>query len=184
MRRSKTQPGTAPWWTPLTRQRSHRLIDLMLGAFLLVGVAFWLGSLSPILAVGLVMAVAGFYLAGLARGERERRDAVAPPISPVRQGDDALDALDALLANAPPIPLTDLVRVDAGELISLVEAASVEVTALGLPDRAHDLRRAALSGRQVPFTGQRRVDRRRVQKLLDALRQDGAHHAAADDRRR
>jgi hypothetical protein len=151
----------------LTRHRPHRLIDLLLGAFLLASVAFWIGSLSPVLGIGVVVAVVGTYLAGLAQRERDRTTRVAVPASSVDRDGDALGALGELLAEAPPIPLTDWVRVDAPEVIPLVEAASAELTAAGLPDRAHDLTRVILGGRHIPLTGQLRVARRRAQRLLD-----------------
>jgi hypothetical protein len=181
MRPSKLRPSPTSWWTPLTRRRPNQLIDLLLGVLLLASVAAWVGSLSPVLAIGIVVAVAGTYLAGHARREGDEAKQVTVSASSVGQGTDALDALDKRLAEAPPIPLTDWVRVDAAEVLPLVEAAVMEVTALGLPDQAHDLTRTILGGRQVPLTGQLRVDRRRARRLLDALRSDGALRLATDD---
>lgn len=180
MKPSELQPSSTHWWTPFTRHRSHRVTDLLLGVPLLVSVAIWVGSLSSVLAAGIVAAVVGSYLVGLAREEPDRTQRVAVPVSSVHQGGNALEALDELLAEAPPIPLTDLVRVDAGEIIPLVEAAGAEVSASGRPDQAHDLTRVVLGDRQIPFTGQLRVDRRRAKRLLDALRPSEAPHLAAD----
>lgn len=181
MKPSKLQPGPAHWWTPFTRHRSHRLTDLLLGVPLLVSVAIWVGSLSSVLAAGIVAAVVGSYLVALAREEPDRKQRVAVSVSSGHQGDDALDALGELLAEAPSIPLTDWVRVDASKAVPLVEAADAEVSASGRPDQAHDLARAILGDRQIPFTGQLRVNRRRAERLLDALRQSEAPHLAADD---
>lgn len=47
----------------LTRHRPHRLIDLLLGLFLLIPVVSWIGSVSPLLAAAVFVTVAGFYLA-------------------------------------------------------------------------------------------------------------------------
>jgi hypothetical protein len=181
MKPSKLQPSPTPWWAPFTRHRSHRLTDLLLGALFLASVAFWVGSLSSVLAAGLVVAAVGSYIASLARRERDRTKRVAVSASSVSRSRDALDALDELLAKAPPIPLTDLVRVDAGEVFPLVEAAGAELAASGLPDQAHDLTRVILGDCQIPLTGQLRVNRRRAQRLLDALRSSGTPHLAADD---
>jgi len=86
-----------------------------------------------------------------------------------------------LLAEAPPIPLTDWVRVDAAELVPLVEEADAEAAASGLPDQAHELTRVVLGDGQVPLNGQLRVDRRRAKKLLDALRSAGPPTVTAGD---
>jgi hypothetical protein len=170
MKPSKLQPSRTSWWTPFTKQRPHRLIDLLLGVFLLASVVSWVGSLSPLLAVGIVVVAVGFYLSSLAHRERVQAKRGAVSVSPVARGGDALAALEELLAEAPPIPLTDWVRVDAGKAIRLVEAAGVEVAASGLPDQAHDLTRVILGDRQIQLTGQLRVNRRRTKKLLDSLR--------------
>lgn len=63
-------PSSKP--SRLTRQRPHRLIDLLLGLLLLIPVVFWLGSVSPLLAAAVFVAVAGLYLASLPRRRRRR----------------------------------------------------------------------------------------------------------------
>lgn len=62
----ETDPPTSGW-SRLTRHRPHQVIDLMLGRLLLVAVVSWVGSLSPLLAATIFVAVAGAYLASLPR---------------------------------------------------------------------------------------------------------------------
>lgn len=83
---------------------------------------------------------------------------------------DALDALDELLAAAPPIPLTDWVRVDPGVVTPLVDAVLAAAIEAGHAEQADDLARVILGGRPIPLTDELRVNRRRAQKLLKALR--------------
>jgi Flp pilus assembly protein TadB len=63
-------PSSKP--SRLTRHRPHRLIDLLLGIFLLIPVVFWLGSVSHLLAAAVFVAVAGLYLASFPRRGRRR----------------------------------------------------------------------------------------------------------------
>lgn len=63
-------PSSRP--SRLTRHRPHRLIDLLLGILLLIPIVFWLGSVSPLLAGAVFVAVAGLYLASLPRRGRHR----------------------------------------------------------------------------------------------------------------
>jgi hypothetical protein len=158
-------------WSPLTRQRPHRLIDLLLGILLVTPVVFWIGSISTLLAAVIFIAVAGLYLANLSRGGRGRgrRDA-AISVSPVDQDGNPIAALDELLAAAPPIPLTDWVRVDVGAVTPLVDEVRAAAIELGHADQAEELSRVVLEGRPVPFTDELRIDRRRAQRILQALR--------------
>jgi hypothetical protein len=64
-------PSSRP--SRLTRRRPHRLIDLLLGILLLIPIVFWLGSVSPLLAAVIFVAVAGLYLANLPRNGRGRK---------------------------------------------------------------------------------------------------------------
>ena len=54
----------------LTRHRPHLLIDLLLGASLLVLVASWIYSFSPVLALAIVSLTIVAYLLSLRRHER------------------------------------------------------------------------------------------------------------------
>lgn len=155
----------------LTRLRPHRLIDLLLGTFLLIPIVFWIGSVSPLLAAIVFVAVTGFYLASLSRKGRgrARRDA-AISVSPVDRDSNPLAALDELLAAAPPIPLTDWVRIDPHVVTPLVDAVRAAAIDLGRTDQAEELSPVVLGGRPVPFTDELRVDRRRAQRLLQTLR--------------
>jgi len=157
-------------WGALTRRRSHRLLDLLLGAFALITVSSGVGSVvNPPLGILVFIAGVGFYLASLAQSGHRlvRLDAVS---TPSLDRSDAIGALDDLLATAPVIPLTGQVRVDRDEVAPLVDAVRATVADAGFPGQADDLAQAIL-GCRVPFTGQLQVDRHRVRRLLAVLRE-------------
>jgi hypothetical protein len=83
---------------------------------------------------------------------------------------EALEALEAALAAAPPIPLTDSVRVVPSELQPLVEEVRAAALTSEASDQAEELARVVLRDRSVPLTGQRRVDLKRAQGLIASLR--------------
>lgn len=177
MRLSMAKPTATSGWSRLTRHRPHRLIDLLLGLFLLIPVMSWIGSLSPLLAAAILVAVAGLYLASISRrGRGRKRREAATSVSPVDRDRDPLAALDELLAEAPPIPLTDWVRIDPRVVTPLVDAVRVAAIDLGHTDQAEELSRVILGGRPVRFTDELRVNRRRAQRLLQALGQADREH--------
>jgi hypothetical protein len=161
----------ASLWSALSRPRPHRAVDLALGAFLLVGIALGIASWSPILAVALIVAVAGVYLVSLLRqeGERRVRSAMLPRASASRMR-DAIDALDGILVEAPAIPLTGWVRVDPAEVTPLLDAVRAGAGGTASSDQAEKLAAVVLGDRPVPFTSQVRVDRKRARRLLAGLR--------------
>lgn len=166
-----SKPTSTSGWSRLTRHRPHRLIDLLLGGLLLISVVFWVGAVSPLLASAIFVAVAGLYQASISRRDRGRkRREAATSVSPVDREHNPLAALDELLAAAPPIPLTDWVRIDPRVVTPLVDAIRAAATDLGRMDQAEELSRVILGGRPVPFTDELRVNRRRAQRLLQALR--------------
>ena len=167
--RSTRRSGRASRWSALTRHRPHQTVDLLLGLILLAGAASWIASVSPALALAVVVVVAGSYLVGLRRQEANRTELATTPTA-VKRGGDALDALDAALAAAPVIPLTGWVRVDPAEVVPLVDEIRAAATASGSADQAEELAEVVLGDRPVPFTSQLRVDRRRARKLLARLR--------------
>lgn len=79
--------------------------------------------------------MAGLYLASIFRRGRgrKRREAVTSA-SPVDRDRDPLAALDELLAAAPPIQLTDWVRIDPRVVTPLVDAVRVAAIDLGRTD--------------------------------------------------
>lgn len=130
----------------------------------------WTGSLSPLLGAAIFVAVTGLYLASLLGSRKRRRRDADPSVSPVGEDRTALEALDELLATAPPIPMTDWVRVDPRRAKPLVDAVRVAAVEAKLRDQVDELTRVILEGRPIPFTDELRVDRRRAQRLLEALR--------------
>lgn len=171
MRPSRSRLSPSAVWKALTRRRSHQLLDLLLGGFALITVSSAVGSVvNPLLGILVFTVGVGFYLASLAQSERGpvRLDAASPPS--LDHSSEALDALDDLLATASPIPLTDRVRVDPKEVTPLVDAVRAMAPDAGFSGQADDLAQAIL-GRQIPFTGQLQVDRRRAQRLLSVLRE-------------
>jgi hypothetical protein len=83
---------------------------------------------------------------------------------------EALEALEAALAAAPPIPLTDSVRVVPGELQPLVDEVRAAASTSEASGQAEELAQVILHGRPVPLTRQRRVDLKRAQELIAGLR--------------
>ena len=71
--RHDSRPRLGFWSHPLFRQRPHRLVDLLLGAFALACLAGGLAAISPILALVVVIATVGLYLDTLRREERARK---------------------------------------------------------------------------------------------------------------
>lgn len=168
---SMSKPTSTSGWSRLTRRRPHRLIDLLLGLFLLIPVVFWIGSVSPLLAAAIFVAVAWLYLASLPRrGRGRKRREAAISVSPVDRDRDPSAALEELLAAAPPIPLTDSVRINSRVVTPLVDAVRAAAIDLGRTDQAEELSRVILEGPPVPFTDELRVNRRRAQRLLQELR--------------
>jgi membrane glycosyltransferase len=166
-----SKPTSTSWRHQLTRQRHHWLIDLLLGLFVLISVLGWIGSVSPLLAAVVFAVAAWFYLASLPRrGQHRASQNAALATPPADGGRSALDALDQLLAAAPPVPLTNLVRVDPRVVTPLVDAVRAAAVERGVTDQAEKLSRALLGGRPIPLTGQLRVDRQEAQRLLQSLR--------------
>lgn len=167
-------------WSSLTRHRPHQRIDLLLGACFLVAATAWVGSVSPLFAAVLVVAVVGGYLMTL-RWQKQARNQLAHPRRPIDvHGRDALDALDTALRTAPRIPLTGWVRVNPSDIGPLVNEARAAATASPASDQADKLAELVLGDRPVLFTDQVRVDRRRALKALAKLR---FSHGWASDRR-
>lgn len=160
----------AALWSALTRERPHQGIDLLFGAFLLIGVAAWLASVSPVLAALLVIAVTGGYLISLHGQEKNQKKLAQPPVSTGAHGRDVLNELATALAEAPVIPLTDWVRVDPEIVRPLVEEVRAAAVATPGSGQAEKLAQIVLGDRPLVFTDQVRVDRRRAQKAIAELR--------------
>ena len=92
------------------------------------------------------------------------------------QGDltEAIAALESLLANARPVPLTDQVRLRPGALRDAVARVEQEGRSAGLGFDAYDcldeLERIAAEAKPIPLTREVRVDPRLIRSLLDRLR--------------
>jgi hypothetical protein len=110
---------------------------------------------------------------GLVRTERRdqnlaREDAVTP--SPVGSRFEAIDTLDDLLVNAPPIPLTDSVRIDPRRASLLVESIREAAAGSDAAGEADELAQLILGARTVPLTDKVRVDIREARRHLAAIR--------------
>ncbi len=122
------------------------------------------------MAIGVLVAVAGAYLIRTGRRDRERAEWAAGPPSASGPGLEAVDALEDLLASAPPIPLTDWVRVDPREATLLAESIRETVGGSQAAGEADRLAQLIARGRRIPLSEQVRVDVRRARRHLDALR--------------
>jgi hypothetical protein len=170
VKRPSGQSGLAHRRSALIRHRPHQAVDLVLGVLLLGGIAIGVASLSPILALLVVVAATSGYLIGLLRQERTQRALATAPSPSASRGCDAIDALDGVIAAAPAIPLTSWVRVDPGEVGPLVEMIREAATAPASALQAEKLAAVVLGGRPVPLNSQVRVDRGRARRLLAGLR--------------
>jgi hypothetical protein len=87
---------------------------------------------------------------------------------------ELIDAIDDLVHEAKPVPLSDQVRVDRAELESLIGALREEVAGLRRPHDAlaliGELETIVREAGRIPLTGRLRVEREAVYAILDTLR--------------
>lgn len=141
-----------------------------MGLLLLLAVAAWLSSISKAAGFAVFVLVTIVYLVRTARRDRSgrREDGATPSLVGSRFA--AVDTLDDLIADAPPIPLTDSVRIDPRKASLLAESIREAAAGSDAAGEADELARMILGARAVPLTGKVRVDVREARRRLAAIR--------------
>lgn len=83
---------------------------------------------------------------------------------------DPIQELVDLVNDAPPVPLTDEVRVDGGELRAALAGLAESAEWAVHPKAASKLAKLVKKARGVPLTDQVRIDRKKLLRLVSDLR--------------
>jgi hypothetical protein len=86
---------------------------------------------------------------------------------------EVMDAIEAQLRQARPIPLTADARLDPAELHPLLQELLAATRGTPAEKPAGKLERLISKGRKVPLTDQVRFNRRKALKLLGLVRSGG-----------
>jgi hypothetical protein len=150
-----------------SRPRSHQLVDLLLGLFLLISVVAVAAKLSAILAAAIFVAVTVAYLVRLRAREPRRDEAVSnAPAGTVHLEPSPLDQLETHLAEASRVHFTDQVLIERDRLLDLIDEVRAAAPGPRADVRIEELANLIRSAPSVPSTGRFRISRTRAARLV------------------